>query len=75
MHCLAARRKLKQYLAAIPLVAAPTIASSAAATPTVLADCHAITEMVERLACYDRESGRPADPANPPTDAAAKPKR
>jgi phospholipase A1/A2 len=75
VHCLAARRKLKQYLAAIPLIATPMIASSAPVAPTVLADCHAITGVMERLACYDRASGRPTDPANPPGDAAAKPKR
>ena len=42
---------------------------------TALADCHGIAGEMERLACYDGASGRPAEPANAPTDPAAKPRR
>jgi phospholipase A1 len=57
------------------IIASPR--SAAAAQPLPAADCHAITGHMERLACYDRSSGRPADPANSPgpADQAAEPKR
>jgi phospholipase A1 len=48
-------------------------ANAASAQVPPLSACRAIAAAAERLACYDRASARPADPAFPATDAAAKP--
>ncbi len=59
------------------LIIACTASAGAAAQAGPVADCHAITGQMERLACYDRSSGRAADPANStgPADKAEEPKR
>ena len=47
------------------------------AAPAVPSDCRAITEPMERLACYDLATGKPAENANPTASAeqASKPQR
>jgi phospholipase A1 len=53
------------------MIIACTASASAAAAPTTVADCHEIAGETERLACYDRATGR--ETVNAPAPAAATP--
>lgn len=52
--------------AALPLVLAAAFPSASAAAPAELSACAAIASDAQRLACYDRASGRLATPALAP---------
>ncbi len=58
----------------VPLMAVVAIvwSASASAAPEALAECHAIGDPTQRLACYDRLTGR-ATQAAAPVDASASP--
>lgn len=61
----------KRLIGALALCGAPAFTGSALAQTSALSECHAIAGAVERLACYDRITGRGAAPATAPAAADA----
>lgn len=54
----------------VPLLLAGVCSFATAAVPEVLADCHGIADATQRLACYDRLTGRDTRDTMPPEAAA-----
>jgi phospholipase A1 len=69
---LVADHTARAALLGTALLVAPAL-SSAQAAPATLAECAALAADTERLACYDRLSGRAAAPAAAPSAAVPKP--